>query len=397
MGQRSDEYREIRKNLNQLRDEVIQNEAQLHRLLPKLIAENIKDALEAESILQIEQPKGLNRIAYRDFLCYEKSADDIGLSSTPIALHGSGPWDCEDFQVFLESKGFEFVSINEAKNFLVLGELQCEEESINNFISNAISDNFLPRIYTQEMLIYYLITGEDPIESWSKTTLLDSVEGHSGMGVVLAYTDLFWPDKATLVDEDYGVSEIDASDWSDESPLKKLGYTVRDGVLSDRQRHEILNNVFKNSLDHLLTTDLERERWGKAESAQRLYAIVSFIHWLAEFQGNQKPLAYEKWQTDLSWLKSQFFDKRMQFKWPMYSKKNMATNKIKDFSAKSRRKLTPLYFSQLRIGNRVYHQNFGWGEVLRTYFVHQAPRAEIKFDQPSRTRVIDMKIAKLFS
>ena len=80
MGQRSDEYREIRKNLNQLRDEVIQNETQLHRLLPKLIAENIKDALEAESILQIEQPKGLNRIAYRDFLCYEKSADDIGLS-----------------------------------------------------------------------------------------------------------------------------------------------------------------------------------------------------------------------------------------------------------------------------------------------------------------------------
>jgi hypothetical protein len=393
MSKRSEEYRELRKKLTQLREQVTQSEAQLQRILPKLIAENVQEALESEILSQIEQPIGLNRIAYRNFLCSDKSAADINLESTPIALHGSGPWECEEFQTFLDEKGFDLVSIDEAADLFILGGSVVDENVIHEFISNAISDNSSPKIYTQEMLVYFLISGEDPIEVWTKETLLDAVVEHRGMEIVLTFPDLSWPNETTLSDEDFTISEIDTGEWSNESPLKKLGYTVKDGALSDRQRRDILIDSYKKSLDPFLTSEHERKRWGRPSSTQRLYAIASFIHWLSEFQGNGKPLAYEKWRSDLDWLKTQFFDRRMQFKWPTNNTPKNRASKITDFS-NTPQSLHSLHFSQLHLGSSVYHKHFGRGIVLKISF--SLMQAEIEFSSPYGVRMLDLKSTQLF-
>ncbi len=395
MGQKSDEYRLIRKNLIQLKDEVAQNEARLNKLLPKVINENIEEALENEALLQIEHPKGLNKIAFRNFLCFDKTAEDIGLDSVPITLIGSGPWNYEELRTFLEEKGFECVSMDQGESVLVLGEIECTEEDIHDFISNSISDRSSPKIYTQEMFIYHLISGEDPFAAWSRDTLLDAVEGHQGMDFVLAYEGLSWPDESDTDDEDYTVSEMDTGDWSSESPLKKLGYTAKDGALSDRERREILTCAFEDSIEDFLSDEQERRYWGRERSTQRLYAISRFINWLAEFQGNQKPLAYEKWRSDLEWLKTRFYDKRMQFQWPTSTQKYSHSGNRNNFAAKLRTSLRPLYFSQLYVGPRVYHEHFGWGEVSKLYFSNQSPRADVAFSSPHGTRMLDMSVAKL--
>jgi hypothetical protein len=416
MGERSDEYRLIRKNLIRLRDEVATNEARLNKILPKVISENISEALENEALLQIEQPKGLNRVILRDFLCHEKTAVDIGFDSVPIAVLGSGPWHQQELQTFLTEKGFECVPLSEGETVLVLGEIECEEEDIHEFISNAISGRSSPKIYSQEMLIYHLISGEDPFVAWERDALFDAVQGHQGMQFVFSYEELSWPDEIEFSeDDDFTVAEIDTGDWKTESPLKKLGYTARDGALSDRERREILTAAFEESIEHLLSTEQERRLWGRERSTQRLYAISKFINWLSEFQGNQKPLAYEKWRSDLKWLKTRFYTNRMQFQWPTSTKHSPQVEKREEFEwpkntrhspqvgkrenfvAKITNKLTPLFFSQLYVGQRVYHERFGWGEVARLYSVDKSPRVDVAFVLPHGTRTIDMSTPRLFN
>lgn len=119
------------------------------------------------------------------------------------------------------------------------------------------------------------------------------------------------PDKlenVILWEDDQGLNQ--------QSPLFKMGYSVAVGGPLLAQRRAILSQAFnEDSLPGLVSAD-DKNRWGAAKSAQRLYAICKFLTWLCNFQGKEKPTARQSWMGDLGWLKKQYFRESMQFAWP---------------------------------------------------------------------------------
>lgn len=104
--------------------------------------------------------------------------------------------------------------------------------------------------------------------------------------------------------------------FNQQSPLFKMGYSVAERGPLHAKRREILSQAFnKDSLPGLVSAD-DKNKWGTAKSAQRLYAICNFITWLCNFQGKEKPTARQSWLGDLVWLKKQYFRDSMQFAWP---------------------------------------------------------------------------------
>jgi SWIB/MDM2 domain len=104
--------------------------------------------------------------------------------------------------------------------------------------------------------------------------------------------------------------------FNQQSPLFKMGYSVAERGPLLAKRREILSQAFNgDSLPGLVSAD-DKNRWGEAKSAQRLYAICKFITWLCNFQGKEKPSARQSWIGDLGWLKKQYFRESMQFAWP---------------------------------------------------------------------------------
>ena len=104
--------------------------------------------------------------------------------------------------------------------------------------------------------------------------------------------------------------------FNQQSPLFKMGYSVAERGPLLAKRREILSQAFnEESLPGLVSVG-DKNRWGVAKSAQRLYAICKFITWLCNFQGKEKPTAKQSWIGDLGWLKKQYFRGSMQFVWP---------------------------------------------------------------------------------
>lgn len=110
--------------------------------------------------------------------------------------------------------------------------------------------------------------------------------------------------------------------WEDEpglnqqSPLFKMGYTVAVDGPTTSKRRTILSQAFGEACLPGLVSEDEKNRWGAAHSAQRLYAMSKFLAWLCKFQGSDKHLARQYWVDDLGWLKKQYFRVSMRFSWP---------------------------------------------------------------------------------
>ncbi len=324
----SAEYRKKLNELNTLKQQVSSMEAEVKRLFRKTIESDISEKYLEEIDLLKTYPGGLNRIEIRDFLCKEADAKSIGMHRKSIGMEGVGPWELlekDGLQEFLEEKGFEVVQITDpSTKHIILGSNSStvDPDDIDIQIERSISEDFELRIYTQELFIIWLITGEDPLDNWAEDDLLALVADHEPMQHVLSHRIFTWPEIFTpdVRNDDY---EVKTFEWSgslaEESPLAKMGYTVRADGISQLKRREILKAAFSSSqMDRYLLTDVDRKRWGRANTAQRLYSISHLISWLAGFQGTTKPEARYKWEEDLSWLKKEFYlsNKRMNFLWP---------------------------------------------------------------------------------
>lgn len=397
MGEIFDQLKLKKKELNEYRQSVGKLEDEIAKLTKKLIAEDVSEKINKYEIQKLEYPNGLNRLFIRDFLCYEKNADFIGLSDSKLLILGSGPWKKLELEEFLSSKYFECVSVEMNPSILILGDFDFDNEEIDRILFSESYLNKNLRIYTQELFVYYLITGEDPLENWEVDTLLTAVEDHKGLQYILNFPEFTWPiSSSDLESIDYSISEIDPSDWDEESPLRKLGYTVKEGALSEQQRHNLLTRAFSEPLDEYLNSSHEKERWGKANSAQRLYAIASFISWLNGFQGSNKPGASERWRNDLQWLKEEFYLRRMKFEWPnpiVNVNSNNKTNSAKPTILNIPKTSTKVQL--FRVGKKVFNEKYGWGKVSSISTLRD--EIEVDFsDFKVGTRIFSRSLAKFY-
>ena len=321
MSEYKSEYRKKLRELNDTKATLSTLETELQKLYKKSIEHDLELKHQAQLDLLQETTTGLNIELIRDFICANKDATSINLKGIDIGIQGDGPWGVMEFQEFLTEKEFSVVNITDpGVQYLILGARSIDEEELNQQITTSIEEGFELYIFTQELFLAWLITGQNPLEVWLEKDLLESVLEHESLQYLIDSTEFPWPllvDHASM-NRSY---EVKTFEWdgalSEESPLRKLGYSVQADVLSIQERRAILKNAYTTSaLNKFLINAHDLERWGQPNTAQRLYTISSLITWLANFQGATKPAAREKWISDLSWLKESFYDAKMKF-WPM--------------------------------------------------------------------------------
>jgi hypothetical protein len=365
-----DILRQKKKSLHELRASVKDLEMEIENLTSRIISNQVKEKISQERMSWMAELTGLNRWIILASLCEEKIACDIGLESTHISLIGKYPWDVDELHGFLSDKGFQVSGELSDCEILIVGNNDCDEAKLYGLISDALHDNRPLRIYTQELFLYWLISGEDPLHTWQVHALLESVENHNGMRLVLSYDELRWPNEITYSDDD-SVVRIDASEWSGESLLHKMGYTATDGILNNTQRRSILERFFKEPIGGLAKYTNDFKKWGNPGSPQRLYAISAFISWLIGFQGNHKPNAADKWISDLQWLKDNFYNNRMKFSWPKKHNVSVTRNSGNGKARITKNMLMAgadeiLYeLDAPRLNVNVFHKKFGWGKIVK--------------------------------
>jgi septum formation topological specificity factor MinE len=321
----------------------LKNAKKIVDTIEKQVSSTFKKFIESEAR---KKTIGLNIELIRDYLCSSADSSSINLKKIPIGIQGRGPWDVIDFQNFLEAKNFEVVNItDENVNYVVLGSTDVAISELEEIINRCYESDSTLYLYSQELFVAWLITSQDPLTSLSETDILESLRGHECLATINKYiktkklTLTFRQNKkhsnihaskvkaAAYVSSPKEISsnrneekifEIQTFEWSgqlsDESPLHKLGYTVRVGALSLSERRSILKRAYETiALEKYLLNKEDKLRWGAARSGQRLYAMHSLISFLIRFQGTSKLAAKSRWLSDLEWLKDNYYDSRMKF------------------------------------------------------------------------------------
>jgi len=365
-----------RKELQELRSAAADVEKELLSLNTKLINERVNDKIDQFYARLIEEPIGLNRWIIVASLTQEKSAGDISMESTPISLMGSGPWLFEDLSSFLSEMEFEVSKDHSKTEFIILGQQDFDEDQLERAIEDSIHDGRQLKIYSQELFLYWILSGEDPLDAWEDKAIFESIKGHKGINAVIGYEGFDWPNPTISNHHDDTIETIDASEWSGESTLHRIGYNATQGALSTSERQRLLEKFYKMSLKEHLDEPGGLRKWGNPMSTQRLYALAEFLSWLVRFQGGAKPKAADKWKADLEWLKKNFYKTGMKFVWPrtvgLVSSNSAARKGGKQISTRSG-KSVPMGESdkdqlykpeQLHENQEVFSEQFGWGKIL---------------------------------
>jgi hypothetical protein len=183
------ELGKTKQRIRALRDELESEESQLQRLIEKATAEKYKEK-EQELDAQIG---GLNLLTIRNSLCENFTAGEINLSGAEIALHGSGPWDSEEFHNFLLEKEFTPCTTDEEHRILVLGKGNIDDDILAEEIAWAIEEQIPLQVFTQELFVYYMINRTNPLTEWDEDLLFEIVEDHYGLQFVIGYNGFNWP------------------------------------------------------------------------------------------------------------------------------------------------------------------------------------------------------------
>jgi hypothetical protein len=186
----------------------------------------------------------------------------------------------------------------------------------------SVSEECCPvRVYTQELLLAWLFTGDDPLAKPSR--MLDAhAEEHPALKYLLSLGGFRWP--STDAGEQTG--EVEIHDLLEDLPqvglLKHMGYSVGMNGLGSQSRHEILEEVFLSEALPVVTSSDYMREWGERQSAKRLRKMANSI---ATFCRNAKHRSWSDmdeaiadWEEDLDWLKKRFYDGHLslQFRWP---------------------------------------------------------------------------------
>jgi hypothetical protein len=247
----------------------------------------------------------------RDWLCQNVDPSALGLKT--VSTTGSGPFEEAEFDEFLRRSGIRPRTITETTKVLVIGRRDWSESALRKLIQARSGQRL--RVYSQEMLIAFLVTGNDPLSSPS-----DVVErwgrGHPALTFLSEVVGFDWP---TTVVHGGGGSELQA-DWLQRGFLKYLGYAVGRSGGSEEERHGILRKVYTTQRLPTVFPPQYRSEWGRPRSAVRLkkmaYSIACFCQHAKRRRKDELKIAIADWEDDLGWLRVKYYDGRYQFEWP---------------------------------------------------------------------------------
>jgi hypothetical protein len=253
----------------------------------------------------------------RDWFFAELSRDPRRFTPLPleVSVFGCDPFEPQDFDDFLKRHHVVPRRIDENSEVVVLGRKDWTRAEIDRLIDLRVGQ--ILRIYSQEMFLVFMTLGLDPFDGTS--VVMEAFKtGHPG----LEFVSRGWSGwVTTFVREDRRNSSARRSletELVDESPLHVLGYRVGRTGEDTVTRRRILRRAFTGELPKVDTIEY-MESWGKPGSPKRLKKIADNI---ASYSGgmrnrpNPSEEAIEDWESDLEWLREEFYHGHFTFHWP---------------------------------------------------------------------------------
>lgn len=228
-----------------------------------------------------------------------------------VSTMGSSPFRQVEFDDLLHRHGLQPQQLGPDTKILIIGRREWTESGLDELL-RARSGQKL-RIYSQEMFLAYLLTGTDPLKS-DRKVLERFGRGHPALEFLTA-VGFDWP--TTLVQEGGG-SHL-SGDWPSVGFLGYMGYAVGYTGPSELERHAALRRAYyARALPYVFPQDY-RAGWGRPRSSSRLQkiaqSIASFCKNAKRRQGDMS-LAIAEWESDMNWLRANYYDGRFRFEWP---------------------------------------------------------------------------------
>ena len=236
-----------------------------------------------------------------------------------LATIGSGSFRDTELDEYLQSAGFNLVwpgsgRLGQTVEVMVVGREGWDEGSLEAQL--AAREGKVLRVYSQELFFVSLASGKDLLDKLDTEELLEIARGHPALSF-LVESDLQWP--LTVVEalaDDF--RPFDTVGHADESPLKKLGYTV--GItngMPTASRRALLSKAVLGDIPWVQSKEYMTD-WGKPNTRRRLWRIAHHLSWLARTWQRIPNHAYAvgDWVDDLKYLQKAHYRPWMRFKWP---------------------------------------------------------------------------------
>lgn len=236
-------------------------------------------------------------------------ARDLGFND--VSIMGDGPFDADDMDRFLMRTGFDIWVPEDYTEVLILGRENWREKEIQTLLRKR--SGYTLRVYSQEMLLAYLISGNDPLENAKVARLMG--KGHPGIEALIAM-HFEWP---TIDVVGFGGGARIDGTWRSEGFMKAIGYRVGWYADTARGRHRALVRAYQARVPARFGADYA-EYWGPPRTSLRLERMAKFIarqyRLGAGVQHNDYSEALKHWEIDLRWIKKKYYTGRYRFDWP---------------------------------------------------------------------------------
>lgn len=231
-----------------------------------------------------------------------------------VAVLGYGPIAASTIRKRLMANGATLTRCGDSgAGLLITGRNGWTADDIEEHIKARSGASL--HIYSQEMAILAISCGYDLFKAADRATLLTMADGHPALQFCIE-EGFLWP----VLNTRRIAKRLEAI-WDEkveESPLKKLGYTV--GVthgLHSTARRELLTNALSKSLPRVESVNY-MDTWGANNSRRRLRRMAHFIAWLIRSRQTVPGMtqAVSDWRADLDWVHAELYEDWMSFRWP---------------------------------------------------------------------------------
>jgi len=237
-----------------------------------------------------------------------------------LITSGEGPYRKKDLDEFLDGLEFSVFPLEIGKSFfpakiLIIGQEEWNKEDLLDLLDKRRGQTL--KVYSQEMFLTCLLTGNDPLATSDRDWIISLSEGHPALEFLLNL-GFDWP--STLVFGG-GRTEIDDFDWPRIGLMKALGYEVgRSGIQDKKKRRQILKEIYEKENLPSVKSRAYLSKWGSPHSCARLEkmanSIATFCRNAKRDEKKDKTVAIEHWEEDLEWIKTKFYRDHCQFWWP---------------------------------------------------------------------------------
>ena len=253
-------------------------------------------------------PSPFDHDELRDWFFEGIDASDMFPSA--IGSMGSGPFEEIEFDEFLETLAIRPEVPSADLNVLIVGR-EGWEKDLHGTIEQRRGKDL--QVYSQEMLLAYIATNIDPLESPEVAEIFG--DGHPALEYIREW-GFEWP-VTRLVPSTPTAGALSTHQWREQSILKLLGYTVGAKGLDKHQRQNTLRKAYLHDLRGI-ADDEYVIGWGNPQSGLRLQKIAErlSLNITSNISRERQQEAVADWREDLAWLKQEHYDGKHTFPWP---------------------------------------------------------------------------------